>query len=80
MRWIVFLYLLIGVLLLVLGFIGTGDCPNKNAKLDNDIVFVLTWPVSFYGHVIVGPMSPTGWVHKQACEGGLDTGMADLPH
>ena len=79
MRWIVFLYLLIGILLLVLGFFGTGDCQKKNMDPTNDIVFVLTWPVSFYGHVVSGPMTPTGWAHAQACEGGLDTQKATPP-
>ena len=46
MRWIVFLYLMIGIVLLVVGFFATSDCPNKNARIENDIVFILTWPVS----------------------------------
>jgi|HubBroStandDraft_6_1064221.scaffolds.fasta_scaffold951380_2 hypothetical protein len=76
MRWIVFLYLMIGIVLLVVGFFATSDCPNKNARIENDIVFILTWPVSYYGYVIAGekgPMTTTKWLHVQACEGGLDT-------
>ena len=71
MRSIISLYLVIGIVLLAVGFVGTGDCPNKNTDVVNDVVFVLTWPVGLYGYVIAGPNTPTQWLHKQACEGGL---------
>ena len=71
MRSLVSLYLVIGIVLLAIGYVGTGDCPNKNADVVNDVVFVLTWPVGFYGYVINGSMTPSQWLHAQACEGGL---------
>jgi hypothetical protein len=71
MRSFVSLYFIIGILLLVFGYFGTGDCPDKNTDVVNDVVFVLTWPVELYGYVITGPMTPEQWLHKQACEGGL---------
>jgi hypothetical protein len=71
MRAIVVLYLVVGIILLTLGFLATGPCPNKNSDVLNDTVFVLTWPVGLYGYVIAGPMDAEGWLHAQACEGGL---------
>lgn len=71
MRSIVSLYLAIGVILLAVGYFLTGPCPNKNTDVVNDVVFVLTWPVGLYGYVINGSMSAEGWLHAQACEGGL---------
>jgi len=71
MRSIISLYLAIGIVLLAIGFVGTGDCPKKNTDVVNDVVFVLTWPVGLYGYVIAGPMTPMAWLHAQACEGGL---------
>ncbi|MBV9860272.1 MAG: hypothetical protein JO038_09250 [Alphaproteobacteria bacterium] len=73
MRSIVGLYFVVGILLLVVGFFGTGPCPNKNSDVVNDLVFVLTWPVGVYGYVIKGSMTAEGWLHAQACEGGLGT-------
>lgn len=81
MRSLISLYLVIGIVLLGVGYVGTGDCPNKNSDVVNDVVFVLTWPVGLYGYVIAGPNTPTQWLHKQACEGGLRSHHdADLPH
>ena len=80
MRSIVGLYLVIGILLLVVGFFGTGPCPNRNTDIVNNVVFVLTWPVSLYGYVIRGPMGAEGWLHAQACEGGLGTHRPDTVH
>jgi hypothetical protein len=71
MRSIVSLYLVIGIILLIVGYFATGPCPNKNSDVVNDVVFVLTWPVGLYGYVITGTMTPTEWLHAQACEGGL---------
>lgn len=71
MRSLVSLYLVIGIVLLAIGFVGTGDCPNKNSDVVNNVVFVLTWPVGVYGYVIAGTMTPMQWLHAQACEGGL---------
>jgi hypothetical protein len=71
MRSIVSLYLVIGIVLLAVGYVATGPCPDKNTDVVNDVVFVLTWPVGLYGYVIAGNMTPTQWLHAQACEGGL---------
>ncbi|MBV9862291.1 MAG: hypothetical protein JO267_09110 [Alphaproteobacteria bacterium] len=73
MRSIVGLYLVIGILLLIFGFFATGPCPNRNSDILNNVVFVLTWPVGLYGYVITGTMTPEGWLHAQACEGGMGT-------
>jgi len=79
MRSIISLYFVIGILLLLLGYFSTGPCPNKNTDVVNDVVFVLTWPVELYGYVIAGTMTPEGWLHAQACEGGLGQHGAELP-
>jgi len=78
MRSIIALYLAIGIVLLLVGFFATGPCPDKNRDIVNDAVFVLTWPVGLYGHVITGTMTPQGWLHAQACEGGLGAHPAPL--
>ena len=79
MRSILSLYLVVGILLLAFGFLGTGPCPNKNTDIVNDVVFVLTWPVELYGYVITGNMTPEQWLHTQACEGGFGQHGAELP-
>ena len=71
MRALIALYLIIGVVLLGLGFFATGPCENKNTDVLNDTVFVLTWPVTFYDEVLHGRITSTEWLHKQACEGGI---------
>ena len=76
MRAFISLYLVIGIILLGIGFL-IGPCPSKNADVVNDTVFVLTWPVGLYGYVIAGPLSPEEWLHKQACEGGLGSHGGD---
>jgi hypothetical protein len=78
MRALVALYLGIGIVLLLLGFFATGACPNKNTDPLNDAVFVLTWPVGFYGYVIEGGMTPQQWLHNQGCEGGIGARHAAL--
>jgi hypothetical protein len=78
MRIIVSLYFAIGIILLAIGFFATGPCPNKNGDVVSDVVFVLAWPVYLYGDVVAGPMTPTEWLHKQACEGGLHN-HGDIP-
>ncbi len=80
MRSLVSLYLVIGIVLLGIGYVATGPCPDKNTDVVNDVVFVLTWPVGVYGYVIAGTMTPTQWLHAQACEGGLGPHHdSDLP-
>jgi hypothetical protein len=71
MRALIALYLIIGAVLLALGFFASGPCDNKNGDVLNNTVFVLTWPVSFYDQVLHGQITSTEWLHKQACEGGL---------
>jgi hypothetical protein len=78
MRALVGIYLVIGIVLLLFGFFGTGPCPNKNTDALNDAVFVLTWPVGLYGSVIRGSQTPEQWLHQQACEGGLGSRHAAL--
>jgi hypothetical protein len=78
MRSIVGLYFTIGIILLAVGYFLTGPCPNKNTDVVNDVVFVLTWPVGLYGYVMNGNMTTEGWLHAQACEGGLGTHRADI--
>lgn len=80
MRSLVGLYLAIGIVLLVLGFFATGPCEKPNNDALNDAVFVLTWPVSLYGYVIRDGMSPTDWLHQQACGGGLPAPKVVIPH
>ena len=70
MRAIVALYLVIGVVLLAIGFLLPGPCPNRNTDVVNNIVFVLTWPVGLYAEVYQGQLSAQQWLHRQACEGG----------
>jgi hypothetical protein len=70
MRAIVALYLVIGVVLLAIGFLLPGPCPNRNTDVVSNIVFVLTWPVGLYAEVYQGQLSAQQWLHGQACEGG----------
>ena len=70
MRAIVALYLVIGVVLLAIGFLLPGPCPNRNTDVVSNIVFVLTWPVGLYADVYQDQLSAQQWLHRQACEGG----------
>jgi hypothetical protein len=78
MRSLVAFYLLIGIVLLLLGWFVTGPCPNKNFDPLSDAVFVLAWPVYLYDDVVHGTMLPPEWLHRQACEGGVRTQHAML--
>jgi len=71
MRALISLYLTIGIVLLLLGFFATGDCPNKNTDVVSDVVFVLGWPVYLYDDVVHGNLTAPEWPHRQACEGGV---------
>jgi hypothetical protein len=73
MRAIVALYFAIGIVLLILGYVVTGTCETPNKDAVNDTVFVLTWPVGVYRYVMQEGMTPTAWLHTQACGGGLGT-------
>jgi hypothetical protein len=70
MRAIVGLYAAIGIVLLAIGFLLPGECPNRNTDVVSNIVFVLTWPVGLYSEVYQGQLSAQEWMHRQACEGG----------
>lgn len=71
MRPLVSLYLMIGLVLLLVGFVGTGPCPEKNTDVVSDVVFVLGWPVYLYDDVVQGRATAPQWLHRQACEGGV---------
>ena len=71
MRSLASLYLMIGLVLLVVGFVGTGPCPEKNTDVVSDVVFVLGWPVYLYDDVVQGRATAPQWLHRQACEGGI---------
>ena len=75
MRGLVGLYLVIGIVLLAIGFLLPGSCPNRNTDIVSNIVFVLTWPVGLYAEVYHGHLSVQEWLHAQACQdgGGLGT-------
>ena len=70
MRAHIALYLAIGVVLLVIGFLLPGPCPNRNTDIVSNLVFILTWPVGLYADVYQGQLSAEQWLHRQACEGG----------
>jgi hypothetical protein len=71
MRPLVSLYLTIGIALLLVGFVATGPCPDKNTDVVSDTVFVLGWPVYLYDDVVQGNATAPQWLHRQACEGGV---------
>src|SRR5438128_458853 len=54
MRALVSFYLAIGIVLLVVGFVATGPCPEKNSDVVSNVVFVLGWPVYLYDDVVHG--------------------------
>ena len=41
--------------------------PNRFRKLLDNVVFVLTWPVSLYRHVYEQSMTTADWLHGEAC-------------
>lgn len=70
MRAIVGLYLGVGIVLLAIGFLLPGPCPERNTEVVSNLVFVLTWPVGLYDRVYHGPLSARAWLRAQACENG----------
>ena len=78
MRSLIGFYLTIGIVLLVIGFVATGPCPDKNKNVVSDVVFVLGWPVYLYDDVAHGNVSAPRWLHRQACEGGVVTDQSAL--
>jgi hypothetical protein len=71
MRALTSLYLTIGVVFLLIGFVATGPCPDKNKDVVSNVVFVLGWPVYLYDGVVRGGIAAPQWLHRQACEGGV---------
>lgn len=71
MRALIPFYLTIGIVLLLVGFYATGDCPNMNKDVVSDAVFIVGWPVYLYGDVVRGPLTPAQWLHLQACGEGV---------
>jgi hypothetical protein len=78
MRVLVGLYLVIGIVLLAIGFLLPGPCPNRNTDIVNNFIFVLTWPVGLYAEVYHGHLSVQDWLHAQACEGGDGLGAKKI--
>jgi hypothetical protein len=71
MRALAGLYIVIGIVFLVLGFVATGPCTARNTDAVSDAVFVLGWPVYLYDNVSHHQETATQWLHRQACEGGV---------
>ncbi|MGE5269793.1 MAG: hypothetical protein ACM3JG_09000 [Thiohalocapsa sp.] len=71
MRALVGLYLVIGIVMLMIGFVATGPCPAKNTDAVSDVVFVLGWPIYLYDNVSKGNEAAPQWLHRQACQGGV---------
>ncbi len=71
MRALIAFYLTFGLVLLLLGFYVTGDCPIKNTDVASDVVFVLGWPVYLYNDVVHGPLTAAQLLHLQACQDGV---------
>ena len=57
MRALIAFYLIIGVVLLAIGFFATGPCPERNTDVVSDVVFVLGWPVYLYDDVVHGNLA-----------------------
>lgn len=78
MRALVGLYIVIGIVLLAIGFLLPGPCENRNTDIVSNAVFVLTWPVGLYAEVYRGHYSVREWLHAQACAGGDGLGTQKI--
>ena len=78
MRALVGLYLVIGIVLLAIGFLLPGPCENRNTDVVSNVVFVLTWPVGLYAEVYHGHYSVRDWLHAHACAGGDGLGTKQI--
>lgn len=58
MKSLVGLYLVIGIVMLGVGFLFSGPCPERNTDAVSNLVFVLTWPVGLYAEVYHGHYAP----------------------
>jgi hypothetical protein len=79
MRTLIASYLTFGLVLLLIGFYVTGDCPLKNTDVASDVVFVLGWPVYFYNDVVRGTLTAAQLLHLQACQNGVVAFHGALP-
>jgi hypothetical protein len=70
MRSLAGLYVAIGLVLLIIGFVATGPCQFRTGNVVSDVVFVLGWPVYLYDNVAHTHIGAPQWLHRQACEGG----------
>ena len=78
MRALVGLYLVVGIVMLAIGFLLPGRCENRNTDIVSNVVFVLTWPVGLYAEVYHGKYSAQKWLHSQACAGGDGLGTKKI--
>jgi hypothetical protein len=79
MKGLAGLYLVIGIVMLAVGFLLPGSCENRNTDVVSNLVFVLTWPVGLYAEVYHGPYALRDWLHAQACGGdGLGPKKSNL--
>jgi hypothetical protein len=78
MRALVGLYLVVGIVLLSIGFLLPGPCENRNTDIVSNLVFVLTWPVGLYAEVYHGSYTLHDWLHAQACAGGGGLGTKKI--
>ncbi len=79
MRSLIACYLAFGLVLLLIGFYVTGDCPIKNTDVVSDVVFVVGWPVYLYKDVVHGPLTAAQLLHLQACQDGVVALRGALP-
>jgi hypothetical protein len=80
MRSVIASYLTFGLVMLLVGFYVTGDCPIKNTDVASHVVFVMGWPVYLYKDVLHGPLTPAQLLHLQACQNGVVAFRGALPH
>jgi hypothetical protein len=78
MRSLVGLFLVIGIVLLLVGFFATDDCPDKSADPVSKVMFVIGWHVYLYDEVVRGPMPVRQWLHHHACEARVPMTRTDL--
>ena len=69
MRALIGLYLVIGIVLLGVAFLLPGPCPNRNADIVSNVVFVLTHPdlasfnpLRFF--IVRGGQVHRGWIQQ----------------
>lgn len=71
MRALIGFYLAVGVVLLLVGFLGTGECEHHNFDIFSNMIFVLGWPGYLYRDVVYGSLSTGQLLHDQACVGSV---------